>query len=283
MESLEKPVDIKKEFVAERKRLWIITAESISVFIITYLIISFFNNSIPYLVAKKFNLVGELHYYGIRWITLTKSPLWHARTIIITFLSGPIFSLFIACFLYMALIISKRWHYLFRLFFTWSFFHSIVYFLGAYIAGVLSRKGFWYASGWLGSKLIHEIIIAISFAVLAGFLGRYILKMFLSSASSSSFIRSKNQKKYIIHQSILPWSIGSVILCIIKLPGITIYEALILCSYILFFISMIFSESYTIFKPGKIKIYQNFYISKFNLKLPLIAFVLLIAYRLLLR
>lgn len=275
MEIPDNSVAVRNENLSNRKRLWIVTVESIAVFIITYLIISILNNFISLSVARKFQITGELKYYGINWITESNSALWSFKSAISTFVSGPIFGLVLASILFVGLIISKRSYYLYRLFFVWGFLHCLVQFIGAYIAGVFSREGVWYASAWLGSKLIHEIILSIFFAMIAGFAGVYIFKMFLLSASSSFFLLSNMRKKYLRHQVVLPWFIGSIIIYGVKFQAISLYETLILSSYCFFFLSLVITESNSIIQYGRVRLYKKYYIRKVRIALPLLALLLL--------
>src|SRR3989339_991214 len=272
---MEREISKKKKLNAashEPMRFFITFIESFSIFILTYLLLFYCTNYLTLVIAKFYGAEGELHYYGIKWITSGNSLAWNKGSVITIFSSAPFVCLILAGLMYQIFLRLNRVHYLFRLSVVWMFLHGFVYFFGAYIAGVISRTGFWYASAFINISFVFEIIMAIACAAGSIMLSKPVIRLFLASAYLSQSRKSEMQKKFVLIQIVFPWFLGSLFVILIKLSRIELHEIILLSSYSLFLIFFFFFDKKPILIPDWMLVKK--YIKKKTHRIYLIRYIL---------
>ncbi len=218
-----------------RNRFIALAANSTILYIISYLFIYVLNQFTSVVVGSHFGLYCKLFYYNILW-PAPSSKLWSFDSVITTFISGPIFSLFLGSLLIILFFLIHEKNRMFRTFFLWGYLHAFNFFLSSFIAGAISDSGMGYALNWLYFSTVDKIIASILGTFILAFIGLASTNNFFKTAPLNFFLSKQNRILFITFIVIIPWLIGSFIILLFKIPHNTPYETLLFVPLIFAFI-----------------------------------------------
>ncbi len=168
------------------------------------------------IVASKWKIDSVLYFYNLAFNDY--SPLWSRTNIIIVTLSGPLVCLFIGVLFYKFIANRAKIKSFGKLFVLWIAMHGFNFFLGAWASGVSFYKGFGYVPAWLYMNIVWQIFVSLLFLFILGMIGYYSVPKFLDTSNSAYRVRQENKVKFLFHQVVLPWFIGSLIIFLVKIP-----------------------------------------------------------------
>ena len=99
--------------------------------------------------------------------------------------------------------------------------HGMNLFFGAYVAGVITRTGFVFASAWIFFSHafdIEEIVFMVISVVVLIIIGFVATRRFLSASLVTSIIQPKVRFFYIVAQVFFPWLFGSFLIYLTNFP-----------------------------------------------------------------
>ena len=203
---------------------------SVTLFLLSFIIVYFINLLSAFIISNMLGIESVIRNFRLEYLVSPHSGKWNVDNIVIIFISAPLISLFLAGVISRLLNISRNESGVVKLFLVWAFIHSIAFSFGAFIAAVLSQDGIWYAVAWMRVPFYFQILLAIAFIFIMYFSGS-IVTIFFHEASyypNQDNIRAK--QLWFFYSGLLPWIVGSVIIALFLVPGIKIYEVLILSS-----------------------------------------------------
>ena len=213
----------------ENRRIFLINSISSSIlFIIAYFLTYFLYQVATVLLAKYYNIPAIIYYFKTDYLIKSTSSLWTRNNVILISFIGPFVSIVIAfIFLNLFNYFRKR-RGLIKIFFLWCTLHAFNMFFGAYIAGILTNKGFGLVVAWLFFQLLLNISLSFISAILLIFIGYISIKYFLQAANHPSLIEEKNRNQFLISQALIPYIFGNIFIYIICLPDNKPYQTIIL-------------------------------------------------------
>jgi len=266
----------------KRNNFFVITLNSLTYFVLSYLVIYVISQIITTWIATSFDYKTIVYYYKIYYNI--ESSDWTADSVKILFsimpLTGLIFgTIFIIIYATFRDEIGKL-----KLFFLWGFVHGMVMFFGALLMGTLLNKDF----GWVIAYMYYRDTGKMVFSIISIFalisIGGVISRSFLISGNSYFNQIDKSNKKYFLYsQVVFPAIIGTVLLVFLKIPNSyyyvttdeVVFEILKLSTLIILIIPLIttFSSYHdTLFdeEPRRVNL---------KWKLMIITYLLIVAFR----
>lgn len=266
----------------KRNNFFVITLNSLTYFVLSYLVIYVVSQIITTWIALSFDYKTIVYYYKIYYNI--ESSDWTADSVKILFsimpLTGLLFgTIFIIIYATFRDEVGKL-----KLFFLWGFVHGMVMFFGALLMGTLLNKDF----GWVIAYMYYRDTGKMVFSIISIFalisIGAIISRSFLISGNSYFNQIDKSNKKYFLYsQVVFPAIIGTVLLVFLKIPNSYYYvttdevffEILKLSTLIILIIPLITSfSSYhdTLFdeEPRRVNL---------KWKLMIITYLLILAFR----
>jgi hypothetical protein len=128
-----------------------------------------------------------------------------------------------------------------KLFVLWIGFHGFNPFLGAFVSGVSFDEGFGYVANWLFLNVFWKFLLSLVFLFILGLTGYYSAQKFLETSNSAYRVRKENRTKFLFHQVVLPWFIGSIIIFLVKIPNNMPYETGTLVTLLVAVIPVLFN------------------------------------------
>jgi hypothetical protein len=267
----------KVRFFSQRNPVYrnlTITANSVMVFLITYVLVYLFYWLTSMLVASWYGLDSTLYYFDLKFND--HSPLWTRFNILLVTGIPPFFCLFLALFLYRVLFKKRNFIGLQKLFILWGAFHLFNHFFGAFPSGIITDEGFGYVAAWMYMNTAFKFMFSLISLFALGLIGFYSAQHILETSDSLHRIKTGNRLSFILFQTTLPWLIGTIILLMIRVPHNFDfpYETLMLFSAIFLVIPPFFNEKV---KPQlnllKIKKKRNINLGYLAMMIVLIAFL----------
>ncbi len=209
----EETAELKKQ---QQKNYYQYTVNSVALYVIAYLVMYMIYQITVLIVASKWKLDSVLFYYNLAFNDY--SPLWSRTNIIFVTLSGPLVCLLIGILFYKVIANRKNIKSYAKLFVMWIAMHGFNFFLGAWSSGVSFYKGFGYVPAWLYMNIVWQIFVSLLFLFILGIIGYYSVPKFLDTSNSAYRVRQENKVKFLFHQVVLPWLIGSLIIFLVKIP-----------------------------------------------------------------
>jgi uncharacterized membrane protein len=111
-----------------------------------------------------------------------------------------------------------------KLFVIWIALHGFNLFFGAFASGVSTDQGFGYVANWLYMNVFWQIFFSLTFLFILGMIGYYSTGKFLETSNSAYRIKKENRNRFLLHQVILPWFIGGLIIYLVKVPNNMPYD-----------------------------------------------------------
>lgn len=268
-----------------RERLFAIWINSLSLFLISYLLVYLFNQLITLGVAQLLGIGGSLRYFEIIYSIPNNSTYWTIARVIAVSVTAPVISLLLSVVLLYGVIYETERSGYWKFFFLWLGLHFMNAFFGGIIAGCVTGRGIGYPLDyalWPHYNVYLWISLAsASFMALFG----YMKASDIFKISPSRFwVKRKRRKQFVVFSLLLPWFVGSTIFFILKFPNSTpqhqnifIHDVVLLFSMCFLLVPMLF-YSKTVRQPAEEPIPHE----KHNyVLLPFITIVLIVAYRLL--
>jgi len=195
-------------------------------FLVAYLIIYILYQLVVLITASFYDIDSVLYYYKLDFNN--HSNLWDRLNIIIITLSGPANSLFLGFFFYNYLFFKAKSFPRLQLFYLWAGLLAFAHFFAAFIAGVITNKGFGYVPLWLFwndfTKFFFTFVALVSLVLI----GYYSASRFQSTANNMFRIQKQNRALFYLHQVFIPFLIGFGIIYILKIPNNVAYDTIIL-------------------------------------------------------
>lgn len=199
---------------------------SISLFLLSYLVVYFFHQLTIWLVAARWGFGPEIYYYDL--VLDDFSHLWNRRSTLIISASGPVNSLILALIALGFLIVRPGKNKILNLFLLWISLFGFNFFFGALAAGVASEDGFGFVPQWLFLSGFWQIMLSFGSLILLASIGYSLTSKFLDSSHSARRVSGNKKIIFLFHQAFLPWIIGMAILVLVKFPRNLPYQTLIL-------------------------------------------------------
>jgi len=196
--------------------------QSAAWYLFAALIIYVIYQAVTIAVANAYDIPVIWRYSRLVFPLYTWSPLYTRQALVVIFASGPAVSLLLALFSLRMFFVKNKSKSRLNLFFLWMFIHGINMFFGAYIAGIITRTEFVYASEWLFMSNpgdVEEIIFGILSIAALVLTGRQSVLLFLLSSGSISLIRPRYRLFFVVSFIILPWIAGIILFFVITLPN----------------------------------------------------------------
>ncbi|NTW24297.1 MAG: hypothetical protein HGA37_06330 [Lentimicrobium sp.] len=210
---------------------------SLGFYILAYLVVYIVYQFTGAVVASNFGIDSVLFYYEIYFPIGNASPLWSRFNIIAITLASPFISVVISLVLLRGILVREAMNPQLRLFLLWVAFHGATYFLGAFVAGIVTSQGFGYVANWLFLNSFFRILISLIFLFLLTVTGYYSAVFALETIPPG--IRQKRWRQSLALGSrfILPWIIGGLIIIVAKYPNSTpqhpnimVYDAVVIAT-----------------------------------------------------
>jgi hypothetical protein len=265
-------VDIKKwlKDIENRKSFITNIITSSILFIIAYFFTYFLYQLATSLMARAYNIHSVIYFFKTDFLIRSYSNLWTRNNVILISFIGPMVSLVIGFILFRVFHFFRKKPGLAKLFFLWCTLHSFNMFFGAYIAGVLTNKGFGLVMLWLFFQLLLNISFTFICVILLIVIGSISAKPFLQTAHHSSLISESNRTYFLVGQAFIPYIIGNIFIFLISLPDVKPYQAFILAVMGFIIVPVILKPNY-----DKLKIVKEDAPLRINVKL-IVAFIIMV-------
>ncbi len=204
-----------------RKSIFREFVQSSAWYLLAALIVYIVYQAVTIIVANAYDIPVIWRYSRLVFPLYTWSPLYTRQALVVIFASGPVVVFLLALFSLRMVFAKNKSKSRLNLLFLWMFIHGINMFFGAYIAGILTRTEFVYASEWLflsNPGDIEEIIFGMLSIAALIFTGRQSVLLFLLSSGSITLVRPRYRLFFVISFIILPWMAGVILFFVITLP-----------------------------------------------------------------
>jgi hypothetical protein len=201
----------------KRHNFFVISGNSLVLFLLSYMTIYILSQLITVLVATTFDYKTILYYYKIYYDI--ESHAWNADSVKILFSILPVNGLFMGIIFIILFNTFRHEPGNFKLFFLWGFVHGVVMFFGSLLMGTLLNKDFGWVIAYLyyrdTGKMIFSIISIFALVAIGGLMAKSFL---ISGNSYFNFINKRNRKFLLSSQVVFPAITGTFLLALIKIP-----------------------------------------------------------------
>lgn len=208
----------KSEIQKQRKRLLHFAINSTVIFLITYIIAYTTYQVLVMFVASRFGINSVFYFYEVAFPIGNNSSLWSDFNIILITFLGPFISVILGVYYLLHYVRKEKTKGLTKLFVLWLSFHSLNFFLGAFVGGVVTHQGFGYVIEWMYMPTFLRFGLSIFFLFGMGVIGYLHTVYFLESSNSLYWTQGYKKNRLIIFGGLVPWAFGSVFLFILKYP-----------------------------------------------------------------
>ena len=230
----------RSEFQRQRKRLMHFSMNSLVLYLIAYFIVYFTYQAVEMFVASRFGLNSVFYYYEVAFPAGNNSSLWSGFNIILITFSGPFISVLMGMYYLLLKARKEEVKGLEKLFFLWLAYHSLNFFLGAFVSGVITKQGLGYVISWTYMPTFIKFGLSIVFLFGLGLVGYYNSAIFLESSNSIFWTQPQQRPVLVLFGGLLPWAFSVIFLFILKYPAvIPTHENIIQYDAILY-VSMVF-------------------------------------------
>ena len=203
-----------------------IALNSTTLFLLSYLSMYLLTQGVTVLAANLFHYPTILYYHEVFFNISVED--WYHDSVKTIFSAGPLVALLAGIAGMILFNNRKESRGLFKLFFLWAFLHGISMFFGAMLVGTLFERGIGHVISWMyimdTGKLLYSII-SIFMLVMAGTVS---IKPFL--LSGNTYFRNmtrRNRRSFIWAQVVLPFTIGTGLLVMLRMPHFMFYETFV--------------------------------------------------------
>jgi len=254
----------------KRNNLFKISINSISLFLLSYLVIYSISMLLTVWIASSFDYNTILFYYKIYYNIDTGD--WTADSVKILYSIAPLTGLLFGIIFLIIFSTFRNERGILKLFFLWGFIHGMIMFFGDLLMGALLNKNFGWVISYLYFRDTGKMIFTLFsiFALVA--LGGFTAKSFLITGNTYLNYVDKTNKKFLLWcQVVFPVIIGSIIIILLKIPNNfyfgteeeAYFETFKYSTILLFLIPLIvsfqsFNETYFDEDKRKIRIFWKF-------------------------
>jgi hypothetical protein len=236
----------KSEIQKQRKRLLHFAINSSVIFLITYIIAYSTYQSLVMFVASRFGINSIFYFYEVAFPIGNNSSLWSDFNIILITFSGPFISVILGVYYLLLYVRKGKTKGLTKLFVLWLSFHFLNFFMGAFVAGVITQQGFGYVIAWMFMPTFLRFGLSILFLFGMGVIGYLHTVYFLETSNSLYWTQRYKKNWLIIFGALFPWAFGSVFLFFLKYPfviptheNIVVYDSIMYLTIVFFIAPML--------------------------------------------
>lgn len=268
--------DTKKWLAQEnnRKEFFINAINSSIIFILSYFFTYLIYQIATSVMANYYNIPSVIYYFKTDFLVRSYSNLWTRDNIILISFIGPFISLVSGFIFFRLFHFFKKRRGLLKLFFLWSTMHAFNMFFGAYIAGVITNKGFGLVTLWLFFQLLLNISFTFICVVFLVLIGSIATKPFLQTAYHSSLISENNRTYFLFAQAMVPYIVGNIFIFLISFPDVKPYQSFLLASMGFMIVPIIIKPNF-----DKLKIVKEFAPLSVNKKIVFLFIMLILLFR----
>ena len=231
----------KQELKRQRKRLAFFSINSFILFLLTYLIAYLTYQLAVMFTASRYGINSILLYYEVFFPIGNYSDRWNSFNIIIITFAGPLISVIMGTIYLLVFVRRETISGLRKLFFFWLGFHSVNFFLGGFVAGVVTYQGFGYVIAWMFLPTVIKFGLSIVCLFVIGLIGFLYAPFFLEFAGSFFWTKKRNKIIFLLFTAFLPWAVGIFSLFWLKFPRvIPQHENIVVYDTVIYF-SMFFA------------------------------------------
>lgn len=255
------------------KKSAIIIIHSVSYNILSYLIILILFQAITVVSAQYFEIPTLVHYNKMEFLVTTQS--WTFDSVKMIFSSGAILAFLFGLICLGIFIKAMSLEGMLKMFFFWGFVHGLNMFVGSMVLGAFLYEGMGYVYAWMYLQDTAKMFLLFSGLVIMIGSGTLMVRpMLLTANSYYNYSKAEMRNEFKREQFLYPYLISTVILILARLP-LSIYEMLLIITPG-FILLPLFSNmhKFTIFFFD-----EKERIIKLNMKLMVIAILLLVSFR----
>lgn len=208
----------KSEIQRQRKRLLHFFVNSTVLYLIAYFAVYITYQATVMFVASRFGLNSVFYFFEVAFPAGNNSSLWSSFNIILITFSGPFISVMLGVYYLMIKARSKELKGLMKLFYLWLAYHSLNYFLGGFVAGVITKQGFGYVIEWLYLPTFIRFGGSIIALFGMGVIGFFQSKIFFESSNSIYWTQRSQRPILVLFGAVLPWALSVFFLFVLKFP-----------------------------------------------------------------
>lgn len=205
------------------KVFWAITVNSLSFFIIAYLLLFFLQNLTLGTVASFFDISSRITHDTIVFILDESS--WGFDSVKTTFSSSIVLMMILGTFSLIVYHNFKELTGVLKQLFFWSYLVSFTMVFGSILVGGFASTGFGHVLNWSyvrdTGKMLHVIVALVGLAV-TGLIG--LRASLFSSNTYFNTLNDDNRLRFFVHQYFYPFIIGSILFILIRIPIESKYE-----------------------------------------------------------
>jgi hypothetical protein len=217
---------------------WIMSFNSLALFLLAYLFVFQLNLLITGLAAIANHIPVVLYYYGPDFLIRGRD--WTVDSINIVFSSGPLFMLILAAILVILYIMVSTETGILRLFLLWAFYHAVTRTFGELLVGAVMSKGFGFVIIYLFIMDTGKLILTILAFLVLFTIGIIMAKQaFFSANIYLGLLRSSVSGKFVTHQFFVPFLLGNLLMVLVKLPDFNVFEMSVNATMVLLLIPLI--------------------------------------------
>ncbi len=224
----------KQELKRQQLRLAFFSINSFILFVLSYIIVYLTYQMAVMFAASRYGINSILLYYEVFFPIGNYSDKWTSLNIIIITFAGPLISAIMGSIYLLYYVRKETTAGLKKLFFLWLGFHSVNFFLGAFVGGMVTQQGFGYVIAWMFLPTVIKFAFAMLCLFGLGLLGYVFTQYFLEASGSFFWTNESNRIFYLLFAGVAPWVLGTLLLFIIKFPkvvpqheNIVIYDTII--------------------------------------------------------
>jgi len=257
-----------------RKEFIINSVNSTIIFILSYFFTYLLYQLATSAMAKLYNIPSVIYYFKTDFLIRPYSNLWTRDNIILISFIGPFISLISGFLFFRIFHFFKKRPGLLKLFFLWCTLHAFNMFFGAYIAGVITNKGFGLVTLWLFFQLLLNISFAFICVVFLVLIGSNVTKPFLQTAHHSSLISENNRVYFLSAQALIPYIVGNIFIFFLSFPEVKPYQSFLLVSLGFLIVPIILKPNF-----DKLKIVKEYTPLQIDKKSVIIFIILVLLFR----
>lgn len=210
----------------EKRESLLIFLNSTAYCLLSYLFVYMLFQLTTSVASIIFDIPNTLFYNRIEFNV--RPEVWTFDSVKVVFSSGNVMLLLIALTSVVVIIKAIELNGMLRLFFIWSFIHSISMLFGSFIMGAFNFEGFGIVLSYLYLvDTVKMLLLFAGFLLLIG-IGMAMVKALLFTANIYyNFLSPEMRPAFRRDQFILPYAVSTFLLLIIKFPTSS-YETIIL-------------------------------------------------------
>ena len=140
---------------------------------LSFFILLIINQLVVIFSTNYFEIPYEIYFIRVFFLIPPTSDLWTPTSIIIIYGLAPFISLILGILFYRLHIRFKDENGTSNLFLIWLYLHSFNFFFGAYLAGLITKKGFNFFFTYLYFPHFIKVVLGISFFITFFLIGNY--------------------------------------------------------------------------------------------------------------